>query len=98
MELGVSTPPPRNSRTAWAQLSAPLLATASAPPDCSSSSTSACTAPRSSCSGDASEGAVGIRPADSHDTHAQKRTRSRSGRSRGGATMARCRYKTARSR
>jgi hypothetical protein len=98
MELDVSTPPPRNSRTAWAQLSAPLLATASAPPHSSSSATSACIAPRSSCSGDTSGGAVGIRPGDNRDTQAQKRIRSRSERSRGGATMARCRYKTARSR
>lgn len=98
MELGVLTPPLRNSRTAWAQLSAPLLAAASAPPHSSSSTTSACTAPRSSCSGDASEGSVGIRPGDNRDTHTQKRIRRHSGRSRGGATMARCRYKTARSR
>ena len=53
MELGVSTPPPRNSRTAWAQTSAPRLAAAIAPPHSSSSATMACTAPRSSCSGEA---------------------------------------------
>lgn len=52
MELGVSTPPLRNSRTAWAKVSAPHLATAMAPPHSASSATRARTASRSSCSTD----------------------------------------------
>lgn len=98
MELGVSTPPPRNSRTAWAQISAPRRATASAPPHSPSSTTRALTASRSSCSADAAHNAAGARAGDTHDTHTQNRIRSHSEGAPGGATMARCRYKTARSR
>jgi hypothetical protein len=91
MELDVSTPPPRNSRTAWALISAPRRAAASAPPHPSSSTSRACNASRSSCSGDAAESAAGGPSDDTPDTHAQKRIKRRSARSPGGATMARCR-------
>lgn len=91
MELGVFTPPPRNSRTAWAQLVAPRRATASAPPHSSSSTIRACTASRSSRSGDAEESTAGVRAGDSRDTQTQKRIRRHSGGSRGCAIMARCR-------